>query len=147
MKSSDGFDCISLTSCRILFTAGFFKLYLSSAIGFQIWFRSVHVHRPIRTLYANEQTKVFVRMPIAKRNWEAKILFRELKIIFFIFLFFELVTWHVIWCEFANVAVSYWILFWMVLFRYWWVFFFFVLIRLVGLFRKPCSCFCNCWSR
>lgn len=32
MKSSDGLDCISLSSCRIRFTAGFFRLYLSSAI-------------------------------------------------------------------------------------------------------------------
>lgn len=34
MKSSEGLDCISLTSCRIRFTAGFFRLYLSSAITF-----------------------------------------------------------------------------------------------------------------
>lgn len=33
IKSSEGLDCISLTSCRILFTAGFFRLYLSSAIS------------------------------------------------------------------------------------------------------------------
>lgn len=32
MKSSEGFACISLTSCKILFTAGFFRLYLSSAM-------------------------------------------------------------------------------------------------------------------
>ncbi|KAJ0919206.1 hypothetical protein HanRHA438_Chr05g0226971 [Helianthus annuus] len=29
MKSSEGLDCISLTSCRILLTDGFFMLYLS----------------------------------------------------------------------------------------------------------------------
>lgn len=33
MKSSEGLACISLTSCRIRFTAGFFRLYFSSAIA------------------------------------------------------------------------------------------------------------------
>lgn len=32
MKSSEGLDCISFTSCSIRFTAGFFRLYLTSAI-------------------------------------------------------------------------------------------------------------------
>jgi len=37
MKSSEGFDCISLTSWRIRFTAGFFMLYLSAMVEDEIW--------------------------------------------------------------------------------------------------------------
>lgn len=33
MKSSEGLDCISFTSCKILLTAEFFILYLSSAMA------------------------------------------------------------------------------------------------------------------
>nr|AFK46732.1 unknown [Medicago truncatula] len=37
MKSSEGFDCISLTSWRIRLTAGFFMLYLSAMVEYEIW--------------------------------------------------------------------------------------------------------------
>ena len=36
MKSSEGFDCISFTSCRIRFTAGFFRLYLSAITPYSL---------------------------------------------------------------------------------------------------------------
>lgn len=64
MKSSEGLACISLTSWRILFTAGFFILYLSSAIASQFNRRS----DPTKPTTDHKTTKLLDRKRSNLRN-------------------------------------------------------------------------------
>lgn len=72
MKSSEGLDCISLTSWRIRFTAGFFRLYLS-AINSRYQILRHRLQQPpisgLKHLFFSESSSQYTRL-------EAKI-FRD----------------------------------------------------------------------